>query len=199
VQTNTDSAAILNGPQLAGDDVTAGMGDRFGNACDADDDNDGASDTAEAAFPDATCTAATGPTNALDRDSDGDHLLDWWECQNGSNPLNSTSRALGSGSADADGDHVLDLWERRGHGTSLSSLDSDSDGCPDLVEVASVDTNRAVGDADRLAVARRVLGIWPADPDQDYAFDHTKNGVMEDTDRLFAARAALIWVPPPCS
>jgi sugar lactone lactonase YvrE len=198
-QINTDSAAFINGPNVPGDDVTIGNGDRFGDMCDSDDDNDARPDTNETLFPDGSCTAATAPTNSLDRDSDGDHLLDGWECQNGSDPANSASKFLGSGVADADGDHILDVVERRGHDTSGSALDTDGDGCADLVEVASVDGNKAVGDADRLAVARRALGIFAPSPDQDYVLDLTKNGAVGDEDRLFAARAALIWLPPPCS
>jgi hypothetical protein len=196
---NTDSAPFANGPNVPGDDVSIANGDRFGDACDSDDDNDAAPDSAEPGYPDPTCSVATGPTNPLDRDSDGDHLLDGWECQNGSDPVNPGSKSLGSGSGDADGDNIPDLWERRGHNTSFSSLDTDGDGCVDLVEIASVDGNEVVGDTDRLAVARRALGIFPPDPDQDYVLDMSKNGTIADEDRLFVARAALIWSPPPCS
>jgi hypothetical protein len=198
-QVNTDSAAFLNGPLVPADDITVANGDRFGDACDSDDDNDGAPDASEPLYPDPTCPAATGPTQPLDRDTDGDHLLDGWECQNGSDPVNAASKFIGSGSADADGDNTLDLWERRGHNTSISSTETDGDGCPDLVEIVSVDGNRSVGDADRLAVARRALGIWGPQVDQDYALDMSKNGVVGDEDRLYAARAVLIWAPPPCS
>jgi hypothetical protein len=198
-QVNSDSAAFINGPNVPSDDATIGNGDRFGDACDSDDDNDGRSDSAEPIFPDASCSAATGPMLPLDRDTDGDHLLDGWECQNGSDPVNATSRFLGTGNADADGDNVPDLWERRGHNTSVSSLDTDGDGCGDLVELASVDANKVVGDSDRLAVARRALGIFAPNADQDYALDMSKNGTVGDEDRLFVARAALIWLPAPCS
>jgi hypothetical protein len=70
-----------------------------------------------------------------------------------------------------------------------------------MVELASVDANRVITDADRLAVARRALGMWDAEPLQDYALDIDKNGVVGDSDRLFVARAALLpgWVPKSCS
>jgi hypothetical protein len=198
-QVNTDAAPIANGPNLGGDDTTIGNGDRFGNACDSDDDNDNAADTAEPLFPAAGCLAATAPTNPLDRDSDGDHLLDGWECQNGSDPSNAASKFLGTGSPDADGDNINDVWESRGHATSSSSLDTDGDGCSDLVEVASVDGNLNVGTVDSLAVARAAFGIWLPDPQQDEAFDLTKNGTVDIADRLFVARAAFIWAPPACT
>jgi len=70
------------------------------------------------------------------------------------------------------------------------------DGCADLVEIASVDADRAVTTSDRLAVARAQLGIWPPNG----AFDMNKNGTMDDADRLFVARAALLpdWLPKTC-
>jgi hypothetical protein len=57
-----------------------------------------------------------------------------------------------------------------------------------------------IGDSDRLAVARRALNIWPAEPVQDYVLDIDKNGGVADPDRLFVARAALLpdWLPKSC-
>jgi hypothetical protein len=58
-----------------------------------------------------------------------------------------------------------------------------------------------VNDADRLAVARRALGIWAPEPNQDYVLDIDKNGTVGDPDRLFVARAALLpapWTPKSC-
>jgi hypothetical protein len=69
-----------------------------------------------------------------------------------------------------------------------------------MVEAASVDGNATISIPDQLAVARRSLGIWPADPDQDHAFDIDKNGDVGIADRLFVARAALMpdWLPKSC-
>jgi hypothetical protein len=73
-----------------------------------------------------------------------------------------------------------------------------------MVELASVDGNMAVGDPDRLAVARRALNIPPfnvAITTQDYVLDLDKNGTVADPDRLFVARAALLpapWTPKSC-
>jgi hypothetical protein len=101
---------------------------------------------------------------------------------------------------DADGDRLLDLWERRGYNGSDATTDSDGDGCHDMVEAASFDDNKMIADPDRLAVARRALGIWAPDPVQDHALDVDKNGVVGDPDRLFVARAALMpdWLPKSC-
>jgi hypothetical protein len=173
--------------------------DAIGNLCDPDDDNDGFFDTDE--ITGALCSGI--PTNPLLLDSDGDRLTDPWECLNGSDPNDAGSKALGPAGSDADGDNILDTWERRGYNaatTGPQSTDSDNDGCHDMVEVASVDGNRAVTDADRLSVARRALGIWAPDPLQDYVLDMNKNGSVDDSDRLFVARAALLpsWQPKVC-
>jgi hypothetical protein len=68
------------------------------------------------------------------------------------------------------------------------------------VEVASVDSNWVVTDVDRLAVARRAVGVWAPEAVQDYALDIDKNGTVGDPDRLFVARAALLpdWLPKVC-
>jgi hypothetical protein len=133
-------------------------------------------------------------------DTDGDHLTDKWECDNGSNPASGSSKFLGFGGTDGDADHIPDLWEQRGYDASGASTDSDGDGCADLVETASIDANKTINDVDRLAVARRALGIWAYEAAQDYALDMNKNGTVEDADRLFVARAALLpdWLPKSC-
>jgi hypothetical protein len=199
-QLNTDSLPLDNGPNAPGEDLTILNADVFGDACSADDDNDGTLDDVEPLYPVAGCTSATTALNPLDMDTDGDHLTDGWECANGSDPANTASKFLGSGTADADGDRIADLWEMRGYNGSGASTDVDGDGCQDLVELASVDGNKAIGDPDRLSVARRALGVWAPEPNQDYVLDISKNGTVGDEDRLFVARAALLpeWVPKSC-
>jgi hypothetical protein len=199
-QLNADGAWLSNGPLVPGDDITWPMSDAAGNACDSDDDNDGLADAVELVHPVTGCSSATASLNPLDMDTDGDHLTDGWECANGSDPTNPASKSLGPPSSDNDGDHIPDPWETRGYGASAASTDSDGDGCADLVEVASIDGNKAVGDPDRLAVARRALNIWPPQPNQDHVLDISKNGTIGDEDRLFVARAALLpdWLPKSC-
>jgi hypothetical protein len=136
-------------------------------------------------------------------DTDGDRLTGFWECQHGSDPAFALSKYVGTGVGDSDGDRIPDLWERRGYNglvAGLMATDSDADGCHDLVEVASIDGNHSVTDADRLAVTRRALGVWSPDPAQDYALDIDKNGAVSDPDRLFVARAVLLpaWQPKAC-
>jgi hypothetical protein len=187
-QSNSDRERRANGEQLPGDDLTWPNGDSHGDSCDDDDDNDGMSDADESSG--VRCWGT--PTNPSKLDSDGDHLSDPWECGYLSDPNDPQSRNLGErGGPDADGDHVPDVWEMRGYGSSPASTDSDSDGCLDFVEIASVDGDRSVDDPDRLAVARRALKVWGPNVDQDYVFDIDKNGSVGDPDRLFVARAAL--------
>lgn len=195
-QDNQDKNTRPNGPNVPGDDATWPMSDTIGDVCDGDDDNDGFTDADETSG--ALCSGIV--TNPLLVDSDGDHLTDGWECINGSDPTDASDGELGSGSGDGDGDRIPDLWEVRGYNASGSSTDSDGDGCHDLVEVASVDDNKAIQDGDRLAVARRALGIWGPDAAQDHALDIDKNGAVGDPDRLFVARAALMadWQPKIC-
>jgi hypothetical protein len=107
---------------------------------------------------------------------------------------------MGSGSSQSDGDRIPDLWEQRGYDANITSTDSDGDGCHDMVELASIDGNKTIADADRLAIARRALGIWGPDPQQDVVMDVDKGGTVNDPDRLFVARAALLtdWLPKNC-
>jgi hypothetical protein len=199
-QQNTDAAPLDNG-LAPGDEATILRGDALGDACDGDDDNDGLSDTLEGVFPIPGCSVASAATVPLDMDSDGDHLRDGWECAMGSDPASAASKALGTGTTDADADRINDLWESRGYNASGTSTDSDGDACHDLVEIASIDGNLAVGDPDRLSVARRALNIWPPQAAQDYVLDINKNGTVDDADRVFVARAALLpdWLPKSCA
>jgi sugar lactone lactonase YvrE len=197
---NTDATPLDNGPVVPGNDATILNGDAIVDGCDPDDDNDGLQDSTEQAHPVVGCSAASGPIDAARIDTDGDHLVDGWECFFGTDPLSPSSSYLGSDGTDADDDRIPDFWERRGYNGSAVSVDSDADGCHDLVELASIDTNKTVGDADRLSVTRRALGLWPSHRTQDYVLDIDKNGVVGDTDRLFVARAALLpdWLPKSC-
>jgi hypothetical protein len=152
-------------------------------------------------FPVPGCPSASAPLDPQDMDTDGDHLTDGWECANGSDPADAASKFIGVPAGDSDGDRITDLWELRGYGLSGTGLDEDGDGCADLVEVASVNDDKVVSIADRLAVARRSLNIWAPDPAQDYVLDIDKNGFVDIADRLFVARAQLLadWQPKSCT
>jgi hypothetical protein len=193
-QLNSDGDVRPNGPMLPGDDITWPMHDDLGDACDDDDDNDGIPDAAE--LDGSACGGIVTDPKKLDTDGDGTH--DGWECANGLDPTDPASRPEPAGIIDTDGDRIPDDVELRGYNSDPFSTDSDGDGCPDLVEVASVNDDRKVSSADWLAVARRQLGIWPPDPEQDAVFDLNRNGVVDVADRLWVARAALLWLPAVC-
>jgi hypothetical protein len=205
--SDPDDELRFNGPNVPDqNDATWPYADNLINECESDDDNDGLEDNDESTG--ASCDGHI--TDSRDVDHDGDHLHDGWECAfyfdgdpaTNSDPTDAASKIAGTGAVDVDGDRVPDIWEARGYNSSggVVATDRDGDGCHDLVEIASVDGNRAIGDTDRLAVARRALGIWPADADQDWVLDIDANGLVRDTDRLFVARAALLpdWQPKLC-
>jgi hypothetical protein len=196
-QLNSDGEIRPNGLHLSGDDITFQNHDLPGDACDTDDDNDGLLDTTES----AGCNGHV--TNPTDPDPDRDGLIDGWECFYGTNPNDANSGSLNpSGStADLDGDRLTDVWEARGYNCGASTTDCDDDGCHDMVETGSVDNNLVIGDTDRIAVARRALGIYPPHPDMDRVFDIDKNGVVGDPDRVWVGRAALLpdWLPKDCN
>jgi hypothetical protein len=193
---NSDGEVRPNGPNVPDDDATWPEHDLTGDLCDNDDDNDGLPDLAE--LTGVMCNNQISLPN--DIDTDGDHLHDGWECANGSDPFDAESRFLGVSTGDADGDHLHDVWEVRGYNGSGGSADSDGDGCTDLIEIVSTDGNRTLDDGDRLSTSRRALGILAANVEQDYVLDLNKNGVVDDSDRLLAARAVLLpdWLPKSC-
>jgi hypothetical protein len=151
-------------------DSTNPAGDNIGDVCDPDIDND---------MLDNGLEAVTSPVNP---DSDADTYIDGAEAACGSNPLDSASTPIDSsgtpdvdndrlpdscetafgatvGLPDSDADGLLDGLEATRKQMSPASGDSDSDGCADEVELASVDSNQVVTAADLGIVAHNtVLG-----------------------------------------
>lgn len=170
-QLNTDAAPIVT-PALV-NDKTVPMSDALGDACDADDDNDGLSDAAELSGP--PCSSATAATDPLLADTDGDRSRDGAECAMGTNPNSAASKppgiptddadndgltaaleqALGSNpnDRDTDDDGISDGIEYRGYGTSPVSGQSDNDACPDGTEIASLNVDYVVNSLDLVLVA----------------------------------------------
>jgi hypothetical protein len=155
------------------------------------------------------------------RDTDGDGSNDGVECQLAKNPADATSKPGTTMTPEqqtffriinltqpgttvlvnlGDGSTIGDVAEARGMGPlAASSLDVDRDGCPDESELADVDGSRVVGDADRLSIARAVLGVSTfappgsaqSDLNERRTADIDYNGTLGDPDRLAAARIAL--------
>jgi hypothetical protein len=100
-QANDDSQPIdLHVYGKLFDDITNASGDRIGDACDIDSDNDGLIDLDEIAG--STCRALTDP---MKTDTDVDRVLDGVECALGTSPANAASfpPAMPSGGTDHDG------------------------------------------------------------------------------------------------
>jgi hypothetical protein len=169
-QANNDRNFIEMAP-LGFDDVTLAASDNLGDACDADDDNDGLADTLETGG--APCTTASAATNPNAADSDGDLFTDLAECALGSDPANVASKPAATAfpdadadgvpdaydvddaSNDADADGIADRLEFRYYGTATLSGDDDNDGCADSVEIASINGDAKVSSIDLSQVAQQ--------------------------------------------
>ena len=117
-QQNTDAELVANGNTL----ITA---DGLGDACDADDDNDGLSDNAEAGIT---------FTNSLDPDTDGDgHRDDTDNCPINSNPdQQNTDKELSDRGVPIQGDNLGDICD----------LDDDNDTVNDIDDSDSLNPTR---------------------------------------------------------
>ncbi len=155
-QTHSDAQIlVLPGP----DDWTVPYGDDSGDACDTDGDkdNDGLTDSQEAAG------CGFGPTSPTNRDSDGDLFIDSAECALNKNPNLISDKPLISQcgpSGDLDGDGLLNQVEYCKYGTDPNNANSDrqhfnisDDTCDDGREAATVNANYAVDVLDLAAVA----------------------------------------------
>jgi hypothetical protein len=181
-QANNDTNFIDQSPPYspAVDDRTRARSDSPGDACDADDDNDGLTDSAEAAGSSCGGTA----TNAMMPDTDGDRYLDGIECFLGTNPTDGVSKpALTSCGpvGDADGDKVSDRVEFCFYGTSPANIDSDGDrlldGGSDGCEVGSLNGDRIVNSIDQGMLASGISAVTAYHPNADINKDGTLNSI----------------------
>jgi hypothetical protein len=196
------------------DDVTWPMSDLAGDACDDDADNDGLSN-ADELTPGSACPSATAPTDPVRADSDGDGVLDGAECLLGSDPVSASSlpprQPLGDSDrdglrddveetlgtdphdADTDNDTVLDGVEVKGFNTSPLVRDSDSDGCEDRREIASVNADYNVNIID---VAQVVLAVGlPSSPSYVPPFDLNRDNAINVIDLQFGAKQMGMCAP----
>ncbi len=167
-------------PPKTFDDTTWANADTSGNACDDDDDNDGLTDTAEA----AGCNAS-GPLNPIARDTDLDRFLDGAECALGTNPADILSKpAVASCGATTDGD--LDGLSARNefcfYNTSDANANTDGDICSDGREVASVNAGNAVNAVDLSQVAQTFGAYTVPATAEKYNFDYTKDQTINAID-----------------
>lgn len=164
-------------------DATSPDADAAGDACDADDDNDGRSDTDEGAG--AACGAFTTPTDPLWLDTDGDYVTDAAECSLGYDPASAASApspavCAAAAPGDSDGDGLPASRELCRYGTSDTSADTDGDGCSDARELASVNADRTVNAIDLSQVAQAFGSA--SSPAYVVGFDFTRDGVINAID-----------------
>jgi hypothetical protein len=153
-QENAD-AAIDNGPDIPGNDITVPNGDpndTEGDVCetDGDIDNDWMLDTGTnliLGIPGEDVGCGSGPTNALKADTDGDTVVDGAECLLGSDPNNPASKPPAQPSGDSDKDGLPASVEAL-FGSSDANRDTDGDGISDGVEVKGWATSPTSTDTD---------------------------------------------------
>ena len=190
-QYNSDSGprpsgtgAIGNGTGIPGDDVTIPNGDPFGDACDADLDNDGipnASDTdpgGDVTYDDNSngimCPADTaddGPS----WDSDCNGILDGKDLVPGSCPLAVNPNG------DDDGDGLRNTWEVCKWGTNPAVINSDGDALGDCQEAADVDGNGVVNFTGDVIYYAKAAMLDPSAFGRDGDFDIDGNNVINFT------------------
>jgi hypothetical protein len=195
---NADRNFIDNPSPVTVDDTSRPMSDEVGDACDADDDNDGLPDEVEPGLPSAECPSASGPLDPLNADTDGDGAMDGPECAIGTNPDDPASKptadqcrilaGAASNSTDSDGDKIVDRIEVCGYGTSPILVDSDGDGWHDGCEAASLDGSIVVNSGDQLALAQ-VLVLVPRP--YVWSVDLNKDGAVNSGDQLLMAQLML--------
>jgi len=166
-----------NCPNLANSDQIDTDGDKVGNVCDSDDDNDGLTDIKEQEIG----------ANPLDSDTDNDGILDGQD---------NCPKAANSNQADKDKDGIGDVCDSTdnsgssGSGSSSSPADTDGDGIPDgrdnckkIANASQADNDKdGIGDAcdsdddnDGVSdVDEGKNGTDPKNPDTDN--DGTKDG-----------------------
>jgi CSLREA domain-containing protein len=181
---NNDSDFIDLPPSQPFDDVTRAHADDTQDACDADDDNDGLSDTSEVSGS-ACAGVATDP---LDEDSDDDLALDGAECVELTNPMSAASVPLAGACGsffDEDGDGVPSFREVCYYNSDPLRADTDY-GADDGCEIATINQDFVVNVVDLQQVAQSSTS--PAGPDPYIVnFDVTKDGVINVLDLQFVA------------
>ena len=202
-QANSDGGRRPNGTQIPGEWASNPAQDRMGDACDPDDDNDLLRNEEE--FDDHC-------PYRLVADSDGDGQIDSWETGYLSNPCDPQERAACHDTTDWDGDGLNFCLERTGYNTCTSTndplpgwsscatpMDSDGDGCADVLEVMDINGDRKVSVGDQTLLAKRGAGLFPPSS-SDSVFDVNKDGKISVGDQTLMAKNTCFLKPslPGC-
>ena len=167
-QENADGNFLDQTPPSTQDDWTWVNSDVLGDACDSDDDNDGALDTTEV----AGCNGSPA-LDPIDRDTDNDRFLDGAECVLGTDPTSAGSKpgtspggtAACGPTGDTDGDRIADRIEVCGFNSIPTDIDTDDDVkdgqssglAKDGCEVASLNSDRVVNAGDQLLMIQEII------------------------------------------
>jgi hypothetical protein len=119
-----------NCPSMANSDQTDTDGDKIGNVCDSDDDNDGLTDTEEQEIG----------TNPLDSDTDDDGILDGQD---------NCPKVSNQNQADKDKDGVGDACDSVDNSVAPAPADTDHDGVPDSRDNCKTTANASQADNDK--------------------------------------------------
>lgn len=174
-EKDTDGDGVIdkndNCPNMANSDQADTDGDKVGNVCDSDDDNDGLTDEREGEIG----------TNPSDPDTDDDGILDGQDnCPKVANPNQADKDHDGAGDAcdsvdnsvppppaDTDKDGVSDGRDNCKTVSNTSQADNDKDGIGDACDPD--DDNDGLSDVDEAKI-----GTDPKNPDTDQ--DGTRDG-----------------------
>jgi hypothetical protein len=190
-QKNSDGGLRPAGSQIPSGWASNPTADKLGDACDPDNDNDG--------LPDASENGLSCPYR-LQADSDGDRVMDGFEAAHGSNACIVSSKPACTDTADSDSDGLNNCIEHAGYNTCSSAndptpgwstcvnpVDSDSDGCADVLEVMDINGDRKVSVGDQTLLAKRAVLIVPPS-DSDPIFDVNKDGKITVGDQTLMAK-----------
>lgn len=194
-----NGAGIGNGSLLPGHDATVPNGDGFGDACDDDDDNDGAADHADfdprgdvTYDDDNDGNPHAGCVNGTDAQDDGPS----WDINcNGVRDGVSLPLCGSSDITDSDGDGLRNKWELCKWGTNFLLAASDADAPGDCKEALDLDGNGVVNSTgDLLFMAEVAFQSAP----KDGVYDIDGNNVINSTgDYLIMAQRVFGQVSCP--
>ena len=206
-QLNSDGGKRPAGPQIPSGWASNPARDSLGDACDSDDDNDAIADASE---NELSCPYR------LNADSDADRIVDGYEVSHSTNACDAgnpaTPACSGVPFVDGDGDGLSDCIEHAGYNTCASTndttpgwsacatpMDSDGDGCADVLEVMDVNGDRKVSVGDQTLLAKRGAGLFPPSS-SDSVFDVNKDGKISVGDQTLMAKNTCFLKPslPGC-